>query len=260
MSSNAPRVDRANSLSKAVDLGGLYCFFILGHLGERKSSTELSFHENEIWVSWCFKGWIFCSHLSFSWQYKFQLKMLKNPHWRCIRSAWKAVWSWVLSVFIVWFLSNCWKRFWWTKDEEKVATIKNQSLGTVEKYLWSTCSVSSCCHQQGLQLQFLWNAVVADGSEGSWSLPLVLHHHYFSWLLSQVLKVGRWCSWPCHRSSVLSAPICTKTRWVLIILNLRKLFQYGEKTAQCPAAILGSQDCSKCTGAFPKCSACLSLL
>lgn len=30
MSSNAPRVDRANSLSKAVDLGGLYCFLSWG--------------------------------------------------------------------------------------------------------------------------------------------------------------------------------------------------------------------------------------
>lgn len=30
MSSNAPRVDRENSLSKAVDLGGLYCFLSWG--------------------------------------------------------------------------------------------------------------------------------------------------------------------------------------------------------------------------------------
>lgn len=79
----------------------------------------------------------------------------------------------------------------------------------MEKYLWSTCLVSSCCHQEGLQLQFLWAAVVANGSEGSGSLPPVLHHQYCcSWLLWQVLKVGGWCSWPCHRSSVLSASIC----------------------------------------------------
>lgn len=107
------------------------------------------------------------------------------------------------------FSSSCWKRFWWTKDEEKVATIKTNSLGTVEKYLWSTCSISSCCHQQVLQLQFPWTAVVANGSEGSGSLPSVLQHQYCcAWPLLQVLKVGGWCSWPCHRSSVLSAPIC----------------------------------------------------
>lgn len=51
-----------------------------------------------------------------------------------------------------------------------------------------------------------------------------------------------------------------KTRWVLISLNFKKLFQYGEETAQHSAAILASWDCSKGTGDVPKCSACLSLL
>lgn len=58
------------------------------------------------------------------------------------------------------------------------------------------------------------------------------------WLLSPVLKVGGWCSWPCHRPSVLSAPIfknkmgfdqsefkmCT-----FHLLNMAKMFEWGTK-------------------------------
>lgn len=176
---------------------------------------------------------------------------------KCMKSCLKLGFVWFYCMVFIQLM----KRFWWIKDEDKVATIKNNSLGTVEKYHWSTCSVSSCCHQQGLQLQFPWTAVVANGSKCSGSLPSLLQHQYPLFLASFAGGEGWWVM-----QLTLSRVFCAflhplaKTRWVLISLNFKKLFQHGEETAQRSAALLASQDCSKCTEAVPECSACLSLL
>lgn len=86
MSSDAPRVDRASSLSKAADLRGLYCFLSWGTWERGRSSTE---HGNEIWVSWCFiKGWIFCSRLPLlvgNINSESPLKMLKKCMKSCLK-------------------------------------------------------------------------------------------------------------------------------------------------------------------------------
>lgn len=134
------------------------------------------------------------------------------------------------------------KKVWWTKDEEKVATIKTNYLGTVETYLLSTCSVSSCCHQQGLQLQFPWTAVVADGSEGSGFLPSLFQHQYCcSGFFHQCWRlVG-------DAADHVTGLLCflhpfAKTEWALIspnlrkmctfhLLNLAKMFEWGTKTS-----------------------------
>lgn len=61
MSSNAPRVDRASSLSKAVDLRDCFVFYLeaLGREGGvlQNMGMKSGFHGALI------KGWIFCSHL-----------------------------------------------------------------------------------------------------------------------------------------------------------------------------------------------------
>lgn len=86
MSSNAPRVDRTSSLSKAVDLGG--CFvFILRHLGEREEfyrtrGMKSGFHYAFI------KGWIFGSHLSILVG-SINSESLLKMHKKCMKSCMK---------------------------------------------------------------------------------------------------------------------------------------------------------------------------
>lgn len=209
---------------------GVVLFFILRHLGEREES-----YRTWEWnlALWCFiKGWIFCSRLPLlvgNINSESPLKMLK----KCTKSCLKLGFFHFYCMVLIQLLKKVLVDKGWRESSYNKKQFFRHCGEIPVKYLLSFFLLPPARAAAAVPMN-------CSGSKWFWRLAVLTSSAPSPVLLFLASFTGTEGWWVMH---LVTGLLCflhpfAKTRWVLISLNLRKLFQYGKETAQHSAAFL----------------------